>query len=252
MSVPPAVGRLYAGTSGFAYAGWVPHFYPAGTRSADLLREYAIRLTAVELNNTFYQQPRAERVKRWLADTPADFRFVVKAQRGGSLRALGEAGGTAVDWLTAPYRLFGERLGAVLFRVAHNMARDDERLARLLAAWPTDLPLAVEVQHQSWRDDAVHEMLRSHGAALCATDLDDGPPPDLLRTGGLIYLRLRRSTYTAAELAGWYARLEPFLADGVDCYVFFRHDEHGESALRAGQLLQMAGAFMPGSRSTTR
>jgi uncharacterized protein YecE (DUF72 family) len=241
MSETQAGGRLYAGTSGFAYVDWAPRFYPAGTRSADLLREYAARLPAVELNSTFYQQPRADKVARWLEQTPADFRFVVKAQRGGSLRALGDAGGTAVDWLTAPYRLFGEKLGAVLFRVPDQVARDDERLARLLAAWPADLPLALEFQHPSWRDDRVHDMLRSHGATLCATDLDDGPEPDLLRTGPLVYLRLRRSTYSADELAAWYRRLEPFLRDGCDCYVFLRHDHDGQSALLAELLGARAG-----------
>jgi uncharacterized protein YecE (DUF72 family) len=244
-------GRLYVGTSGFAYPAWAPLFYPRATRGEDLLREYAARLPAVELNNTFYQQPRAERVARWLAQTPADFRFVVKAQRGGSMRAVADGGQPALDWLTAPYRLFGERLGAVLFRVPDNVARDDERLARLLAAWPADLPLVVEFQHPAWQVDEVHALLHARGAALCATDLDDAPPPDLRRTGGLLYLRLRRSTYTADELAGWSARLEPFLRDGCDCYVFFRHDEVGDSALRAMAFGEISGSRLA-DRSTTR
>ncbi len=72
--------------------------------------------------------------------------------------------------------------------------------------------------------------------ALCATDLDDLETPDLRRTGTHLYLRLRRTTYTDDELATWADRLGVFLADGVDCYVFFRHDESGESALRAERL----------------
>ncbi len=76
------------GTSGFAYPGWVPRFYPAGSKAGDLLRRYAERLTAVELNNTFYQQPSAAKVAAWLAATPPAFRFSVKAQRGGSWRAM--------------------------------------------------------------------------------------------------------------------------------------------------------------------
>ncbi len=76
----------------------------------------------------------------WLTDTPTDFRFAVKAQRGGSLRAFGEAAQQTVGWLTGPYRLFGERLGCVLFRVPENVHRDDLKLASLLAAWPADMP----------------------------------------------------------------------------------------------------------------
>ena len=37
-----------------------------------LLAHYAERLRAVELNNTFYQQPSAAKVATWLAATPAD------------------------------------------------------------------------------------------------------------------------------------------------------------------------------------
>jgi uncharacterized protein YecE (DUF72 family) len=240
-----APGRLYAGTSGFSYAAWAPRFYPAGTRPAGMLARYAARLPAVELNNTFYRQPRPEVIVGWLAATPAHFRFVVKAQRGAASRAFGVAGSSShalaesVGWLTAPYRLFGERLGCVLFRVPDNVERDDERLAGLLRAWPSDLPLTLELQHPTWVADEVHELLREHGAALCATDLDDGPEPGLRRTGSHVYLRLRRTAYPDVDLARWAERLRPFLEDGSDCYAFLRHDDSGESALRAEQLTRL-------------
>ncbi len=226
-------GRLFVGTSGFAYPDWAPRFYPAGTPGAALLGAYARLLPAVELNNTFYQQPRPERIAAWLAATPDGFRFAVKAQRGGSMRALGEAAAETVEWLTAPYRLFGQRLGCVLLRVPDNVARDDARLQVLLGAWPADLPLTLEFQHASWQADEVFDLLRARRAALCATDLDERDPPDLRLTGDLIYLRLRRASYTDADLAAWADRLAAFLADGIDCFVFLRHDEHGASALRA-------------------
>jgi len=229
-------GRLYVGTSGFAYPDWSPIFYPAGSKSGDLLRIYAERLPAVELNNTFYQQPKPDKVTAWLAATSPAFRFVVKAQRGGSMRAFSTAAAETVEWLTAPYRAFGDRLGSVLYRVPDKMRRDDTRLRLLLDAWPSDMPLTVEFQDASWQSDEVFDLLRQHRVALCATDLDDHETPDLRRTGRHIYLRLRRTAYADDELAVWADRLAVFLADGVDCYVFFRHDESGESALRAIRL----------------
>jgi uncharacterized protein YecE (DUF72 family) len=229
-------GRLLVGTSGFSYPGWAPTFYEPGTKAAHLLRAYSARLPAVELNNTFYRQPRPEAVAGWLADTPDDFRFAVKAQRGGSLRAFGEAAAQTVGWLTGPYRLFGERLGCVLFRVPDAMKRDDIALDSLLAAWPADLPIAVEFGDPSWHVGEVYDRLAERSAALCATDLDGQLTPDLRRTAPLLYLRLRRTSYTTADLDAWAARLAVFLADGADCYVFFRHDESGESGLRALRL----------------
>ncbi|HYI23128.1 MAG TPA: DUF72 domain-containing protein [Candidatus Limnocylindrales bacterium] len=230
---------MLVGTSGFAYPAWAPRFYDPGTRADGLLRAYAARLPAVELNNTFYQQPKPDKIAAWLAATPPDFRFVVKAQRGGSMRAFGEAAAQTVEWLTAPYRLFGERLGSVLYRVPANVHRDEEKLRLLLAAWPADMPITLEAQHASWQDDAVFDLLREHGAAVCATDLDDGDAPDLRLTGRFIYLRLRRTTYTAADMADWAARLRAFVDSGTDCYVFFRHDDDGLSAIRAEELLSL-------------
>ncbi|HLO36188.1 MAG TPA: DUF72 domain-containing protein [Candidatus Deferrimicrobium sp.] len=233
-------GRLRTGTSGFAYPAWSPRFYPAGTRGPDLLRHYATRLATVELNNTFYRQPSPAAVDGWLAATPPDFRFAVKAQRGGSFRSLQVDPTAAVPWLTGPLRRFGDRLGTVLFRVPDGVVRNDERLAALLAAWPADLPLAMEFQDPSWHVDEVFAAVRAAAAALVTTDLEADPePPVIRRTGPFLYLRLRRPDYPAAELARWLGRLEPFLADGIDAYVYFRHDDVGRGAELALELAEL-------------
>ncbi len=222
------------GTSGFAYRDWAPRFYQPGTPDRDLLRSYSGRLPACELNNTFYRSPTETAIDGWLAATPASFRFAVKAQRGGSLRALAVDPATAVPWLTDPLRHFGERLGTVLFRVPEEIERDDARLAALLKRWPPEIPLTLEFQHPSWHVDETFQAMAEVGAVLCATDLDELPePPTIRRTGRFLYLRLRRTAYDEAGLAGWAARIEPFLAAGDDAFVFFRHDATGESALRA-------------------
>jgi uncharacterized protein YecE (DUF72 family) len=236
-------GRLRTGTSGFAYPAWSPRFYPPGTRSADLLPYYASRLTTVELNNTFYRQPTPAAVDAWLAATPPDFRFAVKAQRSSSFRSLQPEAAASVEWLTRPLRRFGERLGTVLFRVPENVRRDDARLAGLLAAWPSDLPLALEFQDPSWHVDEVFGPVADVGAAIVATDLEAGAdPPALRRSGPFLYLRLRRPDYSRDELARWVDRLEPFLSDGLDAYVYFRHDEAGRGAELALELAEAAAA----------
>ena len=236
------------GTSGFAYPKWSPTFYPSGLRADGLLRHYAETFPAVELNNTFYQQPSEPKVAAWLTATTADFRFCVKAQRGGSMRALLRDPVDAVAWLTGPYRRFGERLGAVLFRVPDEVAFDAGRLAALLDAWPADLPLALEPRHPSWVDDEAYALLARHDVAAVATEMpEDEAPPTLRLTGPFHYLRLRRHDYSPAELDTWAARIEPFLQAGHDAYVFFRHDEIGRAtelalALRANVEARLSGA----------
>ncbi len=229
-----ARGRVYAGTSGFSYAGWSPRFYPAGLRAADRLAHYAGRLAACELNGTFYARPTPQRLDAWAAAVPDGFRFIVKGQRGGSIRALYNDPAESVPWLTEHLPRLGDRLGAMLLRIPSEVARNDERLAGVLDAWPGAVPLVVEAQHASWHVDETFAALRRAGAVLCTTDLDDVTgPPDIRRTGPFLYLRLRRGHYTDAELDAWAQRLVPFLDDGMDAYVMFRHDDDGTSALRA-------------------
>jgi uncharacterized protein YecE (DUF72 family) len=236
-------GILRVGTSGFAYPGWSPRFYPAGIRPAALLGHYATRLSACELNNTYYQQPTAPKVDAWLAATPASFRFAVKAQRGGSYRSLLVDPVASVPWLTEPLRRFGDRLGTVLFRVPDRVARSDERLAAFLAAWPRDLPLTMEFQDPSWHVDEVFAALAAADAAICTTDLPDDPEaPPIRRSGPFLYLRLRRHDYGPDELAAWADRLGPFVADGLDAFVFFRHDEVGRGAELALEFSEIAAA----------
>lgn len=153
----------------------------------------------------------------------------------------------------------------MLFRVPSEVRRDgpwvqgdtalaDARLGALLTAWPRAIPLVVELQDPSWHVDETFDALRAVGAVLCTTELppegdegakssgsgahDDGPI--IRRTGSFLYLRLRRHDYSAAELDGWAARIEPFLAAGDDVYAFFRHDAVG----RAGELaLELRARF---------
>ena len=165
---------------------------------------------------------------------PPSFRFVVKAQRGASVRALYGDPTESVPWLTESLPEFGDRLGAVLFRVAGEVVRNDERLGALLAAWPRKIPLVLEAQHASWQADETFAALRAANAVLCTTDLDETEAaPDIRRTGPFLYLRLRRTAYDEAALDAWARRLVPFLDDGMDAYVLFRHDEEGTSALHA-------------------
>ena len=240
-------GVLRSGTSGFSYPAWAPAFYPPGTRGDALLPAYAARLAAVELSATYYRHPSGEQAAAWAARVPATFRFAVKLLRTGTLRAYASDPAGTLPWLTAPMASFGDRLGAVLVRIPAGQARDDARLARLLGAWPADLPLAVELQEPSWHVDETHAALRAAGATLVVTETDDAPDPPLTVTGPLVYLRLRRTVYGTADLDGWAARLQPFLADGRDAYVFFRHDEHGATPGYARALADLLPAHAPGA-----
>jgi uncharacterized protein YecE (DUF72 family) len=224
---------LWVGTSGFAYPGWVPRFYPAGTRGDEMLRRYGERLNACELNNTYYQQPTEARIAAWRAAVPSRFRFTVKAHRNGSLRAFASDAADTLPWMLAPLRHFGEQLGPVLWRVPANQRRDDGRLVALLAAWPAGLRVALEFQHGSWAVPEIDDLLREAGAGLCLTDLDGADEPQRIATAGFAYVRLRRDSYEDEALQRWAEWLAGELAQGREAYVFFRHDADGAAPGRA-------------------
>ncbi|MGH8999204.1 MAG: DUF72 domain-containing protein, partial [Acidimicrobiia bacterium] len=75
-------GRLFVGTSGFAYKEWIGAFYPEGTRTTGMLSYYASCFGSVEINYTFRRHPAETTLANWRAQTPDGFVFAPKANQG--------------------------------------------------------------------------------------------------------------------------------------------------------------------------
>lgn len=217
--------QLYTGTSGFSYDAWKGPFYPTDLPTSGWLTYYATQLGAVEINNTFYRMPKREVVAGWRAQVPGTFRFAVKASRRITHFAKLRDAGDLVVYLAQAVAELGETAGPVLFQVPRHLRVDTGLLRDFLAGLPAGLLAVFEFQHASWDDDATREVLRAHGAAVCANDeLVDGVPY-LHATGPIGYLRLRRPDYDAATLRALAAaiRAQPW----ASVYAFFKHEDAG-------------------------
>jgi uncharacterized protein YecE (DUF72 family) len=190
--------RIQVGTSGFAYKEWRGSFYPDKIRERDMLRYYAERLSAVEINNTFYRLPVRETLLRWRDQVPEGFTFVLKAsQRITHRQRLSRESAETVAYLFETASALGERLGPVFFQTPPFLKRDVVRLREFLELVPAERPIAFEFRHESWSDEQVYALLRTRNAALVTADKDDdaGAPSELVATADWGYLRLRRCDY---------------------------------------------------------
>ena len=239
--------RALVGTSGWSYAPWKGVFYPAKIKPAEMLPFYASKLTAVELNNSFYRIPRVSDFEGWAAAVPADFRFAVKAPMAVTHRArLKEGAAEPLGVFLERSAALGAKRGPVLFGLPPNMKKDVPRLEAFLATLPADVRVAFEFRHESWLADDVYGALRARAAALCVAEAEGLAVP-MVPTAAWGYVRLRLVEYAAGELDAWVEKIKATGWDEV--FVFFKHEDAGTGPRLAadfGGRLRAAGIEVTG------
>ncbi len=232
--------KLWVGTSGYSYKEWLGNFYPERLSPKEMLRFYGSRLPAVEINNTFYRLPKESVLETWAEQVPAEFRFVLKgAQRITHVKRLRDTG-AEVEYLFRVAAALATKLGAILFQLPPNLRKDLARLNNFLSLLPRGGPIAFEFRHPSWFDEEVFACLRERNCALCLADTDDTEIAHLTPTATWGYLRLRRSTYSQADLLLWKERIvsQPW----ERAYVFFKHEDEGIGPKLAAEFLDLVTA----------
>ena len=228
---------LYVGTSGWSYTIWKPDFYPQDVSSKNFLKFYATRLTAVEVNYTFRSRLSEKAATGWIADVGPNFRFALKAnQYMTHIRRLKNVEEPLQRFLPTLQPL-ATQLGPVLFQLPPNLKADAALLRDFLALLPRSFKAAFEFRHESWFSDEVYAALRERNAALCVAETEKLHTPEV-RTASYIYFRFRQPSYTAEELKRLSDRLERCVADGLETYAFFKHEEDPRSPLNAVELLE--------------
>ena len=201
---------LRIGTSGWNYptgkGTWNGIFYPLPEdrqRGFDELSFYAERFNTVEVNSTFYGQPRANATLGWVKRTPAGFDFAVKLFQkfthpnmsidpGPVTQADVDAFKGGIDPLAA-----AGKLGPLLVQFPSSFQRTQEAvdyLDWLLKAF-ADFELAIELRHRTWSDaPETAQLLNERRAAWVQIDEPKFPSSirqDLKGKGSdLYYLRL--------------------------------------------------------------
>jgi uncharacterized protein YecE (DUF72 family) len=235
----------YVGTSGWNYDVWRKGFYD-GCPKTQWLSLCAQRFPAIEVNATFYRLQRRDTLERWRNQTPADFRFTIKANRYLTHNKKLVEPQPAVVLERSRAAGLGGKLAAVLWQLPPNLHRNLGKLdglARALQRWRS-VRHAIEFRHESWFDREVAACLQRHRIAVCQSHAADWPMWDAVTTD-LVYVRLHghpttyASGYSEAQLRGWATRVRRWLRQGRNVHVYFDNDALGHAPRNALRLIEL-------------
>ena len=234
--------QIHIGTSGWHYTHWKGSFYPRDISANEMLGYYASRFSTVEINNSFYQLPGPETVRRWRESVPDDFIFAFKASRYIThMKKLKDPHKSLQTMLDVARRL-GPKLGPILFQLPPRWRADPVRLRGFTQALPEDYRYTFEFRDASWFDDDITAILHARGAAFCIYQIEGHDSPKNV-TSDFIYIRLHgpsvrayQGKYDIQTLSDWADELTRWQQLGKTVFCYFDNDQNGYAAQNAMQL----------------
>lgn len=225
-------GCIRVGIGGWSFEPWRGEFYPPGLSQKRELGYAGDRLTAIEINATFYRGQSPATFAKWRDSVPDGFVFTLKASRFCTTRkVLGEAGESIAKFVGQGLTELGDKLGPILWQLPATKRFEADDLAAFLALLPSShdgVPLrhAIEPRHESFDDPAFFALAQAAGVAVVFADADAYPRFDA-QTAPFTYARLQRSRdeiatgYDGAALDGWAAQAHAWAAGGREVFLFF-------------------------------
>jgi uncharacterized protein YecE (DUF72 family) len=195
----PAVsgGTIRVGIGGWRYDPWRETFYPRDVQQKEELRYASRRVTAIEIDSTYYRLQKPASFAKWRDETPDDFMFSLKATMFTTNRKVLAEGAGSIEWfMQSGFTELGTKLGPIVWQFATTkqfQAAEFEDWLQLLPPERDGVPLrhVLDVRHPSFRCSQYLALARRYGMATVYTDSDDYPLiPDV--TGPFVYLRLMR------------------------------------------------------------
>jgi len=252
------------GTSGFSYEDWIGEVYPQDLPRWKWLPYYATLFDTVELNVTYYRLPSTKTAAGWVARTPEDFTFSVKAHRSLTHERVHQDF-SAFEQSLAPLIESG-KLACVLAQFPHSFhptPSNRDYLNQFREGLP-ELPLVVEFRDSAWVSEQTFELLGGLKFGFCCVDepqLRGLMPPVVRATGPVAYVRFHGRnaarwwqhdhtwerydyTYTETELSEWVPRLRELETASPLTLVYANNHYRGQSVdtLRKLKCLLMTDA----------
>jgi uncharacterized protein YecE (DUF72 family) len=236
------MAEVRVGISGWRYEPWRGAFYPADLPHRLELWYASRRLSAIEINGSFYSLQRPESYAEWYQQTPASFVFAVKGPRFIThMKKLREVEIPLANFFASGVFNLREKLGPILWQFPPNFRYDRARFASFFDLLPRstsealrlarkrdqrmhgrsrlaidlDRPLrhAIEIRHESFLDQDFIKLLRDYRIALTVAETARKWPLLEDVTADFLYVRLHgdeelyRSGYSDAALDRWADRI---------------------------------------------
>ncbi|MFA5963833.1 MAG: DUF72 domain-containing protein [Sphingomonas sp.] len=214
------------GIGGWTYEPWRGTFFPEKWPQKRELEYAASKLTAIEVNGTYYSGFKPATFAGWAAAVPDGFVFTLKASRFCTNRkVLAEAGESIARFVGQGIVELGDRLGPILWQFMATKKFDAADFGAFLDLLPAShdgvaLRHAVQVRHESFATPEFIALCRAAGVAIVYADSADYPAiADV--TGDFVYARLENAVedepagYTPAELDRWAGAAQAWAAGGA-------------------------------------
>jgi len=282
-------GRAVVGMAGWVYPDWRGTFYPPGLVQKRELEFASTNVTSIELNGSFYSLQKPASWTAWRDVTPADFVFSVKGPRFIThIRTLHDVHEPLANFFASGILALGAKLGCVLWQLPPSLPFDADVVEAFLAQLPhttgdavalahdrgarmtgkehlqtdAERPVrhALEVRHHSFDTPEFVALLRQYGvAAVLGENAGKWPVIDATTTD-FRYVRLHADevmreggVYDDDAIEEWAQRIEGWLDDGLDAYVYFDNDTKVRAPLDAMSLIarlrydpdDVPGVFLP-------
>ncbi len=239
------MSKLYIGTSGVTLP--VPQSqYPDAFKGKSRLAYYSTMLNSLEVNSTFYKNPRPATVERWTAEVSVDFSFTFKLPKVVShAKQLAFEEDNLETFFAAIASAKAQTKCLLLQLPPSTDASNKAPLKKLLKAIRkyTMVDIAVEFRHESWYVQVIYDLLHLYNMTVVMHDYKKGKFDKLLDQP-FYYYRFHgidsnyRGSYPDDVLQQYARQLISCVRENKEVYCYF-NNTMGEAYSNAQRLWKL-------------
>jgi len=222
---------IRVGIGGWSFEPWDETFYPSGLPKSRQMQYMSRKMTAVEVNATYYSNFRPETFAKWRDDSPDGFVFSLKAHRFSTVRKTREDMQKSIGlFLDQGLSALKDKLGPINWQFPPHRKFTHEYFDTFLSLLPKEkdkvrLRHALEVRASGFDTPVFFDLLTKYGATVVWADDDKFPK---LRHEGADFAVTRMMRTQSSEPAGYpgadigkFAKMYKDWSAKQDVFAFF-------------------------------